>query len=246
MDVTHAADAFFLNINVQTTLALPNSRETVLHFFEACQKQFPSMTGFFQRETGEYVLESDRESGSYQWAELHRNRFCAGFFDPPSLDEALRLHSWMLERCVYYLGVNGLDVDAFDVLFGYNLDYRGNRDQVVSEALLGDSPLGSLNVDSRIRPIEFEPNLVFAFDEACYLQGRLSVETHSNSYQIRTGNYEDEPISVYFTVRRYPQPGVVIDLQDALRLQADLCEEQSQRLVIPKIVQPLAEAIATR
>ncbi len=35
-------------------------------------------------------------------------------------------------------------------------------------------------------------------------------------------------------------------LQDALRHQADLCEEQSQRLVIPQIVQPLAEAIATR
>ncbi len=47
MDISNAADDFFVNLNVQTTMALPDSRETVLHFFVVAQKEFSSMAGFF-------------------------------------------------------------------------------------------------------------------------------------------------------------------------------------------------------
>jgi len=65
-DFANVADDFFVNLSVQTTLPLPRNRETVLHFFEAVQKQFAGMTSFYQRDGGEYVLEGDRESGCYQ------------------------------------------------------------------------------------------------------------------------------------------------------------------------------------
>ena len=49
-DLSSVADDFFVNLNLQTAMALPNSRETVLHFCEAVQKQFGPMRSFFQRE----------------------------------------------------------------------------------------------------------------------------------------------------------------------------------------------------
>ena len=97
-DYSEAADDFFVNLNLQTTLALPNSREGILHFFEAVQRDFRAMASFYQRETGEYVLESNRQDGSYSWLELETNHMTAGFFNPPSLEEAYRLHRWLLDR----------------------------------------------------------------------------------------------------------------------------------------------------
>ncbi|RKY23933.1 MAG: hypothetical protein DRP83_08405 [Planctomycetota bacterium] len=245
MDYASLADDFFVNLNVQTTMKLPTGRETVLHFFEAMQKEFPSMTSFFQRETGEFTLEGDRESGCYCWAEMHSHRICAGYFNPPSLDEAYNLHRWLLQRSIYYLGLSGLDIDAMDVLFGFNLDFTGNRDSIVADALLGDSPLSSFSSDPEVKPVEFEPNIVFALDEECYLQGRVSVETRCSSFQVRTGQFDEEPISVYFTVRQYPSPGGVIDMAQSFARQSELCEEYTSRLVVPQIIQPIAQAIAT-
>ena len=244
MDISNATDDFFVNLNLQTTIGLPDSRETVLRFFEAVQKEFPSMAGFFQRDSGEFVLEGDRDSGSYKWCELHKHRLCAGFFNPPSLEEGYRLHRWLLERSIYYLGVGGLDVEALDILFGFNLDYVGNRDELVAGALLGDSPLSNFIADETSRTIEFEPNMVLALDEDCYLQGRISIETRCNSYQVRTGQYDDEPISIYLTVRRYPNPERVLDIQESFTHQCDICEDFAGRILIPKIIHPIADAIA--
>ncbi len=246
MDFSNVADDFFVNLNVQTTMRLPDSRETVLHFFEAAQKEFGSLGSFFQRETGEFVLEGDRDSGNYRWCELHPHRFCAGFFNPPSLEAVYHMHHWLLERSQYYLGISGLDIEALDLLFGFNLDYQGNRDGLVAEALLGDSPLTGLFEDPSIKPIEFEPNMVVSLDENCYLQGRISIETRSTSYQVRTGQYDEEPISVYFTVRSYPSPTQAIDVMKSFQIQCEACEDITGRIVVPRILQPIAEAIATQ
>lgn len=244
-DLLNLTDDFFVNLNLQTTLPLPRSRETVLQFYESVQKHFPDMRSFYQREGGEYVLEGDRESGTYQWAELQTHQLAAGCFNPRSLDDAYRLHAWLLERCVYFLGVSGLDVEALDVMYGFNLDYRGNRDQIVAEALLSGSPLSSLVMDPTVRAVEAEPSLVVALDEQCHLQARLSLETRSTSYQVRTGQYDEEPISIYFTVRRYPSPTEVIQLAESFAEQCRICEEMAGRIIVPSVVQPILTAIAS-
>ena len=245
VDLLNLTDDFFVNLNLQTTLPLPRSRETVLQFYEAVQKHFPEMRSFYQRESGEYVLEGDRESGRYQWAELQSHQLSAGYFNPPSLEDAYRLHTWLLERCVYFLGVSGLDVEALDVMFGFNLDYRGNRDQIVAEALLSGSPLSSLVNDPSVRAVEAEPSMVVALDEQCHFQARLSLETRSSSYQVRTGQYEEEPISIYFTVRRYPSPSELIELKESFIHQSQSCEEIASRVIVPNVVQPILTAIAS-
>src|SRR5205807_1954304 len=63
-------DDFGLYVYVNTKMELPSKRETVLHFFDSLQKTFPQMTDFDCRESGEYVLEEDREQGSYRWVTL--------------------------------------------------------------------------------------------------------------------------------------------------------------------------------
>lgn len=245
MDFSSVADDFYVNMNLQTTLSLPNSRETILHFVEAVQKEYRQMTSFYQRESGEFILEGDRDSGVYQWMELQSHRLSAGFFNPPSLEEAYALHRWLLERSVYFLGVGGIDVDALDVLYGFNLDYRGNRDSLVAQALLGGSPLGVLATDLPGPAIEFEPNMVITLNDDCYLQARLSMETHSNSYQVRTGQYDDEPVSIYFTVRQYPKPGQVLDINQSFRQQCRIGEDLTAKFVVPQIIRPISAAIAS-
>ena len=244
LDFNGAANDFFVNLSLQTTLALPSSREAILHFCEAVQKEFHEMTSFYQRETGEFALEGDHESDSYQWMEMQANRLSAGYFNPPDVAEAARMHRWLLERSVYYLGVSALDVECLDILFGFNLDFQGNRDAIVADALLSGSALSALAAGGAIRWVECEPSFVVALDEEGYLQARLSLETRSGNYRARPGRYEEETISVYFTVRRYPQPGKVLDLKAAYSEQLRCCEDFASRIVVPQVIQPIAAAIA--
>ena len=246
MNYSSVADDFFVNIDLQTTLALPDSRETILQFCEAVQKEFREMTSFYERDPQHYVLEGDRDSGTYQWMELQSHQLSAGFFSPPDLESAYHLHDWILDRVVYFLGIGGLDVEALDVLFGFNLDYCGNRDAIVAEALLEGSSLGAMFTDHPVRVVEFQPSLVVALNEDCYMQGRLALETHCDSHQVRTGNYSDDPISVYLTVRRYPSPGSVLDIRESFARQCEIGEDLTERIVIPQVAQPIASAIASR
>ena len=244
MDYGTLADDFFVNLELQTALALPDSRETLLHFCEAVQREFKEMTSFYQRESGEFVLEGDRESGSYQWLELQSHRVSAGFFNPPQLQSAYHLHDWLLDRCVYFLGIGGIDVEALDVLFGFNLDFNGNRDALVAGALLAGSSLAGMLGEHPVRAIECQPSIVLTLSEDCYTQARLSLETRSSSYQVRTGNYDEEPISVYFTLRRYPTPGQVLDIRKSFAQQCAAGEDLLARVVIPQVIQPIADAIS--
>jgi len=238
-------DDFFLNAELHTALPLPDSRETVLQFCEAVQKQFPDMFDFYRREGGPYVLEGDRNAGTYRWVELDTQRLSMGAFNPPDSEVACAQHAWILDRSRYYLGMSHLDVESLDVVYGFNLDYTGNRDAVVCEALLGSSPLAAIISEPGARPLNFEPALTVALNEECSLQARLAVETRNSSYQVSTGNYEDEPISVYFTVRAFPRPSQRFDLCESFRRQSQIGEELVERLVIPHIVQPIASAISS-
>ena len=61
--------------------------------------------------------------------------------------------------------------------------------------------------------INLEPSMTIALDDSCRLQGRLMVETRTNAYHVRRGDYPEEQISVYFTVRQYGSlpPGVTYE-----------------------------------
>ena len=239
------ADDYFCNFNIQTTFALPTNRETVLHFCETVQKEFPDMGSFFKRDTGEYVLEGSHEPGSYRWLELAASGLSAGYYNPPNVEDAYYLQSWLLERSRYFLGVSALDIQALDVVIGFNLDYCGNRDAIVMETLLGGSVLGSIASETATKCIECEPAIVFSLDEDNSLQARVGFDTRNSQFQARSGVFENEPIGAYLTVRQYSQPDRPFELTTTLGKQNKICEDLCHRIVVPQIIEPLVLAIAS-
>ncbi len=238
------SDDFFLNVDLQTSLTLPRERETVLHFCETIQKQYGDLTDFYQRDQGAHVLEGDRQAGSYRWVEIDKRRLSCGAFNPDVAEDAYRMHDWILHRSRYFLGISHLDVESLDLVYGFNLDYVGNRDAIVCDALLGGAPLGALAQEDDTTIINFEPSLIIAADPKCAIQARLAVETRSSSFQVRTETYAEEPITVYFTIRSHPQPEEQFDILRSLEAQREVGEDLLTRVVIPLVIRPIASAIA--
>ena len=72
------------------------------------------------------------------------------------------------------------------------------------------------------------------------------IETRTNAYQVRRGEYRDEQISVFFTVRQYGSLGAHEKYEDSLRNLKGHCEELLENYVVHQVLRPLAQAIATR
>lgn len=239
-------DDFGVYTYLNTRMELPSGRETVLHFFDSLQKTFPQLTDFDRRESGEYVLEEDREKGTYRWVTLENQRLCSGFVNPAELDDADVHHERVLELAPYHLDLSPLDCEAMDVLFAFDFVFSGNHDEVVAEALGLNTTLENVMQVAGTRVINYEPSLMLALDEACRLQCRLSIETRTNAYQIRTGQFPEAPISVYFTVRQYWGRQPFKTFADSYRNQRRICQEWVDNHIVPAIVRPLAQAIAAK
>ena len=101
-------DDFGTSTYLMSKIEMPTSRETVLHFFEAIQKTYPSMTDFEKRDNGEFALEEDRETGAYRWSSLDTRRLCAGYVNPPAMDDADEHNEKVLEMAAYHLDLGKL------------------------------------------------------------------------------------------------------------------------------------------
>jgi hypothetical protein len=240
------ADDFYVNMNLNTEMELPTNRDTVLHYFEQMKKAFPDLRSFYTRENGDLVLEGDKEPGHYRWLAIEPRRLCSGHVNPQSLDDAYRQHELVLELAPHLLSISVLDCEALDVMYGFDFTYDGNHDEVVAEALgLGHAFEGLLDTP-KARVVNFEPSVTLTLEDSCRLQCRLSVETRTNAYQIRTGDFPEDQISVYFTVRQYWGSGPEMTYVESLRRQREIGEEIVQRTVVPRVVRPLAQVIASR
>ncbi len=240
------ADDFYVNVNLNTEMELPSSRDTVLHYFEQMRKAFPELRNFFTRESGDLVLEGDKEQESYRWLALEPRRLCSGHVNPDTLDDAYRQHEMVLDLAPHLLTISLLDCEALDVMFGFDFTFEGNHDEVVAEALGVGQAFEGLADLGGARVINFEPSMTLALDDTCRLQARLSVETRTNAFQVRTNEFPDDQISVYFTVRQYWGGGPEISFLDSFRRQREIGEDAIQRIVLPRVVRPLAQAIASR
>ena len=239
-------DDFGVYVYLNTKMDLPSGRETVLHFFDGLRRTYPQMTDFDCRENGEFVLEEDREQGSYRWASLEQRRLSAGYVNPPALEDADAQHERILELAPYHLDFSPLDVEALDVLFVFDFNYAGNHDEVVAEALSANSPLEGLLQLPGSRVLNFEPSVMLALDEQCRLQSRLSIETRTNAFQVRTGQFPEAPISVYFTVRQYWGRQPFKTLVESYQNQRKVCQELVDGHVLQAVIRPLQQTIATK
>ena len=240
------SDDFYINLNLSTEMELPNNRETILHYFERIQKQFPTMRNFYSRDKGDFVLEEDKDQGQYRWCTVESRRVCSGQVNPPRVQDALDQHKLVLDLAPYMLSVSPLDCEALDLLFGFDLTYRGNHNQLVAEAL-GLPPAYERWMEvPGTSVISYEPSFTLSLDDECRVQCRLSVETRTNAYQVRTGEYPEEQLSVYFTARQYGSLNPDTTYLDALENLTQVCRDMVDNYVIDNVLQPLARAIAMK
>jgi hypothetical protein len=231
---------------LHSKLDMPTAREPVLHFFEAVQKAVPKMTEFEKRADGEFMLEEDRESGSYRWCSLEGRRLCAGFVNPPALEDADAHNERILEMAPYHLDLHAMQTESLDVLYYFDFLYQGNHDEVVAEVLAAGTPLEGLAQVPGGRVLHYQPTLMVALDDACQLQSRLSIDTRTSAYQVRTGNFAESPVSVYFTVRQFWGKQPFKTFAESYQNQRRVLDELVNSYVIPSIITPLQRAIAAK
>jgi hypothetical protein len=239
-------DDFGAYVYVNTKMDLPSAREPVLHFFSSLKKAFPALTDFEQREAGEFTLEEDREHGSYRWVTLESRRLAAGYLNPPTLEAAEQLHDHVLEVAPFHLDLSGMDCEALDAMYAFDFVYQGNHDEVVAEALGTTTSLDKIITLPGSKIIGFEPTLMFALDDACRLQCRLSIETRTTAYHVRTGSFPEAPISVYFTVRQYWSRSPYKTFLESFQNQRRHLQELVESHIIPGVMRPLAQTIAAK
>jgi len=240
------SDDYYINMNLATEMELSSNRETVLHYFEQIQKKYPEMRNFYSRDKRDFVLEEDKDCGNYRWCTVEPKRVCSGQVNPESLDEIMAQHRYALDIAPYALSISPLDCESLDLLMGFDFSYRGNHNQLIAEALgmcpaferIGNLPGATI--------INNEPNITFALDEECRLQCRLSIESRTNAYQIRTGEYQDDQISVYVTARQYGSLAPNQTYVETLDRLYEVCREMVDSYVVDAILEPLARTIALR
>lgn len=239
-------DDFYINMTLSTEMELPANRETILHFFERVQKTYPTMRNFYCRDRGDFVLEEDKDQGVYRWCTIEPRRVCSGKVNPITLDEAMDQHRLVLELAPYMLSVSPLDCEALDLLFGFDFTYRGNHSELVAEAL-GISPAMERMADvPGVTVVNYEPSLTIAFDQECRLQCRLSVETRTSAYQIRTSEFPEEQLSVYVTARQYGSLKADQTFVATIDRLMGICRDVVERHVAENVLQPLARTISLK
>lgn len=238
-------DDFYVNLRVGSQLPLPSERETLLHFLERVQKDFSTMNRFRRNEAGECFLEEDRAGNCYRWVALENRRLASGHVNPPSVDEAMRMHRLLTELAPTFLGLSNLELEYIDLLYGFDFSYGGNHDELICETLFEQSPLTALLGEAGAAPVDFQPSFTIALSEDQRLQAKLDIVSRTSATKGAEGG--EEAISVFLTVRRFmggevrsPEPVKV------LNQLAERCDELVHRYVLPRIIRPISAAISSR
>ena len=239
-------DDFYINMNLSTEMELPNNRETVLHFFDQIQKKFPAMRNFYCRDKGDFVLEEDKDRGQYRWCTIEPRRICSGQVNPETVEDVVAQHTYIMDIAPYSLSISPLDCEALDLLFGFDFTYRGNHNQLVAEALGLSGSMDRMAEIPGATIINYEPSITLALDTECRGQCRLNIETRTNAYQIRTGEFPEDQLSVYLTARQYGSLEADVTYVEAIGRLATVCQEMVDTYVVENVLQPLARAIALK
>jgi len=96
------------------------------------------------------------------------------------------------------------------------------------------------------RVINYEPSLTISLDEDCRVQVRVSTETRTNAFQVRTGEFAEEQLSVYVTARQYGSLDPQMSYVEAINRLAKVAQEVVDSCVIEQILRPLARTIALK
>jgi hypothetical protein len=237
-------DDYYLNMNLNTEMDLPQTRDTVLHFFEQVKKTYPGMKNFYSRERGEFVLEEDKDQGDYRWASIETRRVSSGYVNPASVEDAMKQHAFILDLIPYTLSVSPLDCESLNVMYGFDYTYRGNHNQLLVDALGIIPAFEKMAEIPGASVLAHEPSIQFALDEDCRTQCRLSIEPRTSAYHMRVKEFPEEQLSVYFTARRYGSLDGEETYVSAMTKLSDICQEIVDGYIVDQVLRPLQQAIA--
>jgi hypothetical protein len=240
------SDDYYVNMTLNTEMDLPQNRETVLHFFEQVRKRYPTMQNFYNRDRGEFVLEEDKDQGNYRWVSVEPRRVCSGRVNPTSVEDVLSQHAMVLEQAPYDLSISPIDCESLNIMYGFDYTYRGNHNELLVEALGMTPAFERMAEIPGAKVICNEPSIQFALDSECRTQCRLSIETRTTAYHVRTGEYPEDQISVYLTARRYGSLDSGESFVSAMSRLAEACQEIVDGYVVDSVLRPLQQTIAIR
>lgn len=241
-------DDFCVNCRLFLKLEMDMGREAVLHFFDRIRKEYPSLRKLRRRDAGAISLEDDiEEHGTRRWLRLDPSSLRFGQFAPPDLDAVRTYGELVLTQAPYHLTLSDLIYDHLEVVYGFDLHYRGNHDQLVAETLWGDVGATSfLFGDQSAHIIDAQPYFGIGLTRECDLQAYVEVKSRTSTYEVRSNTFESEPISIFLTVRKYWTPENTADPAEALRSLFEVADEVATEKIVPHFVNPLAAAIASR
>ena len=204
------------------------------------------MRNFYCRDRNEFVLEESKDSGKYRWASVETRRIASGYVNPDDVDDAIAQHEFVLELVPYLLTVSPLDCESLNLMFGFDYTYRGNHNELLAETLGVLPAFEKLTNYPGAVLISHEPSIQLALDEECRLQCRLSFETRTSAYHVRSAEFPEEQLSVYVTARRYGSLNPGETYLEAMQQLSHTCQEIVDDYVVDHILQPLQQAIAIR
>jgi hypothetical protein len=241
-------DEFYVSSRLFLKLQMNLERETVLHFFDRIRREYPNLRKLRHRDNGSLLLEEDPdENGSRRWVRLDPDSLRLGHVVPPDLSDVRRFSSLVMSQAPFHLTFSDIDYDHLELIYGFDLEFRGNHDQIVAETLFGEgSTMGQLLDRFGGQVIDAQPYFGVALNESCDLQAYVEIKSRTTTYEIRTGQYDAQPLSIFLTIRKYWGMDIPESPEVVLRELYDAADEFATEHVVPEFVNPLAAAIANR
>lgn len=237
---------FYINQKLTLKMDLPTERETVLHFFERIRQQVPSMSKF-RKYDGEMALESVRKKDDprYQWMSMRKNWIRAGHVNPDTMQEAYKFHQLLLRQAPYHLSISPLDVDYIELTFGFDLECQGNHDEIIYQALFADTPLGAVMDIDGSKILDCQPFVSVNLNDSGDLQAYFEVKTRGKTRRGSSQRYQDEPISLYLTVRQYGPVDTLDQLHTGFPELAEHCSRLAIDKMVPDLLTPISRHITS-
>lgn len=241
-------DEFSVTTRLFLKLEMDPSREAILHYFEQLRRAFPRLGRLRRRDDGALLLDEEAATGEgRRYVRIDAAALKFGFYSPPTAEAYAAFAEAVLQQAPYQLSLSDLDYDQMEVVLAFDLEYRGNHDELVAETFFADHPLYTLMSGAGQHIIDCQPFWGVTLSENCDTQAYLEIKGRTTTFEVRSGEFEAAPLSVNLTARRYwGSTGSASDLLAVHKELLAAAENIAARRVVPHVVKPLAAAIASR
>lgn len=240
-------DEYSVASRLSLKLDLAPSRESLLHFFEQLRRIFPALSRMRTREDGGLLLDEDEDrQADRRFLRLDSSAIKFGVHNPSGGAAVMQFADAVLAHAPAHLTLSDLDLDFIETVFSFDFEYRGNHDELIAEALLAGHPLLAAVADDESRIIECQPMVGVSLGPDCERQLYVELKGRTSTFEVRTGEYDASPLSVFLTVRQYITARSGAGLEPIHRELIRQAQAVAAQRVVPHILQPLAAAIASR